>query len=73
MLKSAAVRALVMGGAVGALIAFAQFVWADGPTARVPERSFEFEPVLDGAVIEHTFSIHNDGTTSLVIERIESG
>lgn len=73
MLKSAAVRALVMGGAVGVLIAFAQFVWADGPAAQVPERRFEFEPVLDGAVIEHPFRIHNDGSTPLVIERIEAG
>jgi hypothetical protein len=55
------------------VLAFVPLVYADGPIARVPARAVEFSPVLDGDLVQRTFRVSNDGSTPLVIERIEAG
>lgn len=43
------------------------------PVAFLPEQTFEFEPVIEGAVVIHDFIIQNKGTVLLVIHRVSSG
>ncbi|MBU0464005.1 MAG: DUF1573 domain-containing protein [Proteobacteria bacterium] len=43
------------------------------PSAEVAERSFRFEPVLEGDQVLHEFIIKNTGSAPLQIIKIESG
>jgi hypothetical protein len=43
------------------------------PDAFVPQPSFEFEPVPEGAVIAHDFIILNRGITPLLIHKVNTG
>jgi len=43
------------------------------PAAFLPERIFEFEPVVEGSLITHDFIIQNKGTAPLVIHKVRTG
>jgi hypothetical protein len=43
------------------------------PNAAVPDSSYEFESVLDGAQIIHDFVVLNKGSAVLEIEKVETG
>jgi len=43
------------------------------PEAFLPERVFEFKPVVEGTVIVHTFVVHNRGDAVLEILDLKSG
>lgn len=43
------------------------------PIASIPERNFEFEPVVDGVKVLHDFVIKNEGGTALDITRVKTG
>ena len=43
------------------------------PAAAVPERNFEFEPVVDGEKVLHDFIIKNEGGAALHITRVKTG
>lgn len=73
MLKPPHFESLIVVAALCGLIAFVPLTHADGPSARIPARTVEFSPVLDGDLVQRTFSVSNDGSTTLVIERIEAG
>jgi hypothetical protein len=66
-------RNWILVAALCSVLAFVSLVYADGPIARIPARTVEFSPVLDGDLVQRTFSISNDGSTPLVIEQIEAG
>jgi hypothetical protein len=46
---------------------------ARGPKMALPEQSFDFEEVLEGVVIDHTFQVLNQGDETLEIQRISTG
>ncbi len=43
------------------------------PSAEVAERSFHFEPVIEGDKVHYEFIIKNTGSAPLEILKIESG
>ena len=73
MRKTPHLRSLIVVAALCGLIAFVPLAYAAGPNARIPARAVEFSPVLDGDLVQRTFSVFNDGSTPLVIDRIEAG
>jgi hypothetical protein len=73
MRKPPHIESLIVVAALCSLVAFVPLAHADGPSARIPARTVEFLPVLDGDLVQRTFSVSNDGSTPLVIERIEAG
>lgn len=46
---------------------------AESPGLFIPQRSFEFQPVVDGAKVVHDFAILNKGAAPLVIEKVRTG
>jgi|LGVF01.1.fsa_nt_gb hypothetical protein len=42
-------------------------------SAYLPIDNYEFDPVLEGAGIEHQFIIQNKGTAPLNIEKVKTG
>ncbi len=46
---------------------------AKKPFAFAPQAVHEFEPVLDGDEVIHTFVIQNKGNAELEIERVQTG
>ena len=73
MLKPTHFESLIVVAALCGVVAFVPLAHADGPSARIPARTVEFLPVLDGDLVQSTFSVYSDGSTPLVIERIEAG
>ncbi len=43
------------------------------PCAYLPVDNYEFDPVLEGAEINHQFIIKNKGTAPLKIEKVKTG
>jgi hypothetical protein len=43
------------------------------PVAVVSQSQFQFDPVLDGTVVEHEFVMENTGTGPLIIEHVKTG
>lgn len=43
------------------------------PSAVVKSDRFEFETVVEGVKVTHTFIISNKGTAPLIIEKVKSG
>ncbi len=43
------------------------------PSAYLPLDNYEFEPVVEGAEINHDFIIQNKGTAPLNIEKVKTG
>ena len=43
------------------------------PSAYLPVDDYEFDPVLEGAAIDHQFIIQNKGTAPLNIEKVKTG
>ncbi len=43
------------------------------PGAMIPEKSFTFEPVVDGSKITHDFLIKNTGDGVLKISKVKTG
>ena len=43
------------------------------PKAVLPERTYEFEPVVEGTLVSHRFILQNKGDATLVIEKIKTG
>ena len=56
-----------------AIHAEAENITKENPVAFLPEQIFEFEPVLEGAVVIHDFIIENKGTAPLVIHKVRTG
>ncbi len=44
-----------------------------GPRLIMKERFFNFQQVPEGEIIEHTFTISNGGSETLVIEEVKPG
>lgn len=44
-----------------------------GPSAFFPQTLYEYSPVLDGTKVEHEFVVQNNGTATLLIERVKTG
>ncbi len=53
--------------------AFAETTPAPAPKAVLPERTYEFEPVVEGTLVSHRFILQNRGDATLVIEQIKTG
>ena len=45
----------------------------NSPSALVPEARFEFEPVLAGVNVTHSFVVKNQGTAPLNIKKVHAG
>ena len=43
------------------------------PSAWLPVNNYEFEPVVEGTAINHSFIIQNKGTAPLNIEQVRTG
>jgi len=43
------------------------------PSVFFPEKTFEFEPVIEGAKVLHDFSVMNKGTLPLLITNVRTG
>ena len=43
------------------------------PSAYLPVDNYEFDPVIEGAEIDHQFIIQNKGTAPLNIENVKTG
>ncbi|MBT9437775.1 MAG: hypothetical protein GAS50_01135, partial [Desulfobacterales bacterium] len=43
------------------------------PSAYLPVDNYEFDPVVEGAEIDHQFIIQNKGTAPLNIEKVKTG
>ena len=43
------------------------------PIAVIEDNQLEFDPVLDGAEVVHTFVVENTGTAPLIIDKIKTG
>jgi len=43
------------------------------PAVFFPEKTFEFQPVLDGVKVVHDFTIMNKGSDPLIIENVRTG
>lgn len=43
-----------------------------GPFAYVPVMDYRFDPVPEGAMVNHTFAIHNRGDALLKIEQVKT-
>lgn len=46
---------------------------AGTPHMIVSEISYKFDPVVDGTLITHDFTIKNTGSETLVVERVKTG
>ena len=44
-----------------------------GPRLVLEERTFEHDAVEQGAIIEHTFKVHNQGDETLEIKKVVPG
>lgn len=62
---------------LAALAALAPAAAADSPGGApslfLPQRSFEFAPVVDGAKVVHDFTVMNRGSAPLTIENVRTG
>lgn len=45
----------------------------NSPSVFAPQPSFTFDPVIDGAMITHDFTIQNKGIEPLVLESVKTG
>ena len=70
----------VLFGLIIALVAI--FPWFDrpvfaqevqGPKALIPEGVFDFQEVVEGEVIRHSFRIYNKGNETLEILKVSPG
>ena len=43
------------------------------PRLYIPERSYEFQAVVSGTEVSHTYSVQNTGTATLEIKRVATG
>jgi hypothetical protein len=43
------------------------------PSVFIPEKAFEFQPVIEGEKVVHDFSIINKGTLPLLITNVRTG
>jgi hypothetical protein len=43
------------------------------PEAYFPQRTFQFEPVIDGVKVVHDFVLLNRGAAPLLIENVKTG
>jgi hypothetical protein len=43
------------------------------PKVFFPEIAFQFEPVMDGNRVSHTFTVKNEGQGPLSIEKVKTG
>ncbi len=43
------------------------------PAAHFPASSYEFPPVLEGTIIEHSFAVQNRGTADLQVIGVRTG
>lgn len=46
---------------------------APGASVFFPEKSFEFQPVIEGAKVIHDFVVRNRGSAPLVISDVRTG
>lgn len=46
---------------------------SNSPSALFPETRFEFQPVVGGIDVIHSFVVKNKGTASLEIEKVRAG
>jgi len=51
----------------------AETVSQDLPAAFFPVNSYQFQPVMEGTQITHTFKIQNKGTAPLHIQKVVTG
>jgi hypothetical protein len=67
--------AVLMGWAVcpPATAAQPNLTGGASPAVFVPEKVFEFPPVIDGAKVLHDFVVVNRGTAPLTIESVRTG
>lgn len=47
-------------------------VSADQPVAFLPEKAYEFEPVLEGTILTHAFVLVNKGTAPLELQKVQT-
>jgi hypothetical protein len=78
-------RTAAVGVAIVALLAGAHMLPAaesgtspavsagEAPAIVLPQKSFEFQPVIDGAKVEHDFAVLNKGAAPLRIENVKTG
>lgn len=45
----------------------------NAPVMVIPETTFDFQEVKEGAVLEHTFKVHNKGGSVLTIKSVKPG
>lgn len=64
---------LTLYGTTAPVIAGARNAAADGPMVQVPDYRFEFDPVPEGAGVEHVFIVRNRGSQVLKIDRVKPG
>ena len=64
---------LTLGGATAPVVAGVRNAAAGGPVVQVPDYRFEFDPVPEGAEVEHAFIVRNRGAQVLRIERVKPG
>jgi hypothetical protein len=57
----------------GIVHAIGASVIKDVPIAFFPERSYEFQPVIEGTQVTHDFKIQNRGTAALLISNVRTG
>jgi hypothetical protein len=46
---------------------------ANKPIAHITEKTFQFDPVIEGDIVHHEFKLKNTGSAPLEILKIESG
>jgi hypothetical protein len=44
-----------------------------GPAAVFPEKTYQFDPVLEGIAVSHVFKVQNKGNEELLIQRVKPG
>jgi hypothetical protein len=43
------------------------------PSGSITDPGYKFDPVIEGDVVTHEFTLHNSGTAPLEIRKIQSG
>ena len=58
---------------VSTLYISAETTIKQAPKAVLPERIYEFEPIVEGVVVSPMFILQNKGDAPLIIEKIKTG
>jgi hypothetical protein len=55
------------------LLSFSAAQAPSGPSMVLPEKSFDFQEVTEGKIVEHTFKVLNNGNQPLEITNVNPG